>query len=290
MNWITLGQQVFFGISNGMAYALFALGLSMIWGSIGVINVAHGEFYMLGAMIAWTFGTLLKWNFLASVLLSMAIVGGIAILSNYIVIRPLLASQNFVLATFLSTIGLGMIIVNGAMVIWNDFPRQLVVPFSSIMTVAGIKVSFERILAISTSLGAVFLLQLFITRTSLGRAIRATSQNIIGAKLVGIDPRRTYMVAFTLAGGFAALAGILLAPIWYAYPYMGQFIMLKGFVIVIMAGLGSILGSVVVGVFIGLIEALFGQYISVNYSECFLFICMIIIMIVKPSGLFIKTR
>jgi branched-chain amino acid transport system permease protein len=288
MGWSQLGQQVFYGLTNGMAYALFAIGLSLIWGIVGVINLAHGELYMLGAMLAWLAETTLGLNFFGSAIVSIVVLGAVGILCNRVAVQPLLGVRNFLLVTLLSTLGLSMIFMNGAIVVWGDISREVTTPFSEIIKVGGIQVSADRIVTFAVTVGAVLLLHFFLTRSKLGKALRASAQSSFGARLVGIDLKRIYALGFALGAALAALAGISLAPIWFAYPHMGQTMLIKGFVTVILAGLGSIYGCVAAGLFIGLAESLFGYYISVYYREAFCFVIMVIILLVKPTGLFQK--
>jgi branched-chain amino acid transport system permease protein len=135
---------------------------------------------------------------------------------------------------------------------------------------------------------AIVAFHFWLARAKTGKAMRATAQNAIGASLSGINTRRVYDYTMMISAGLAALAGVLLAPVLSAHPNMGQPLLLTGFVIVIVGGLGNLTGTIVVGLFIGMIEAFFGQYISTFYSSAFTYAVMIVVLLLKPQGLFVR--
>jgi len=288
MDWTMIGQQVVLGLSNGMAYALFAVGLSLIWGVMGVLNMAHGEFFMLGGLAAWGIGTYLGTNYFATLVIVMLMAAGLAILSHQIVVRPLLDTPRLLLATMMSTFGLSMVIKNTTVIFFGtEVARRPVTPFQDmVISVGGLQLTGNRLAILIIGAVAIISLHFFLQRSMWGKRMRATAQSRIGASLYGIDYRKVYLLAFALAGALAALAGILLAPIWFAYAFAGEPMLLTAFIVVIVAGLGSVIGAIAIGLGIGLAEALFGYFVSLPYTPAFVFAIMIVVLLVRPSGLF----
>lgn len=290
MDITSLGQTIFYGVSTGMAYALFAIGLSLIWGIVRVLNCAHGEFYMLGAMFAWVFVTLLGLNFVGGMFIVIALSAVIGLIVNRIAIQPLLGKPNFLLLTFISTIGVSMVLMNSTAGIWGETVRAVKSPFTGAFSLGGVQFTQERLFMLGIGVLTIVLVHLLLTRTTLGKSMQAVAQNPIGARLVGINLKRVYALGFAIAGMLSSLSGFLLVPIWYGSPRMGAFMLLKGFAIVVVAGLGSVMGAVWVGIGIGVIEALFADFVSVYYREAFVYGIMIVVLLVRPTGLFGKAR
>lgn len=286
MDWTVLGQQVFYGLSNGMAYAMFAVGLVLIFGILGVINVAHGEFYMLGAMIlAWlitSFGV----NFFLAAFITIAVGALLGILANRLVVQPIHGRPGYVLATWLATLGGGLFITNVAMATWGTAPKITESPIPFLIHPGGVAISGERVALFVVGGVALWLFVWWMTKSRMGKMLRAVAQDAVSARLVGINLMRVYATGFALATAMAAVAGILLAPIWFASPYMGQSMLVKGFVVCIVAGMTNIRGAIIVALFLGLIEALFGQYVSMSYREAVGYGLMIIVLLVRPQGVF----
>lgn len=287
MDWTAIGQHVIFGLSNGMAYALFAVGLSLVWGIVGIINLAHGELYMLGGLLAWWLVVELGLNYLVGIIAAILMVAVAGMVNYQIAARPLLGTPKALLATFLATLGLSMIITNSIVIATGRFARRLVTPYDDTLISAGdLHITGPRIMIFVIGVVAMVLLHLFITRTRWGKMMAATAESSVGALLVGIDPGRMHLFAFALAGALAALGGILLAPIWYTHAFAGQSMLLIGFVVVIVAGLGSILGAIAIGLLVGLSESLFTYFVSMHYASAFTFAMMIMVLLLKPNGLF----
>jgi branched-chain amino acid transport system permease protein len=135
---------------------------------------------------------------------------------------------------------------------------------------------------------AICLLYLFLEKTVMGKVVRATSQNRLAASLMGINLRRVYTFSFAIASVLAGLAGVLIAPIWVSNPFMGQSMILKGFIVVIVGGLGNIRGAILIGLLLGLVEAFTGHFVSVYYREIMEYVLMILILVAKPKGLFAR--
>ena len=285
MDWVLFGQQAWNGLANGVAYVIFALGLTLIFGVLKVTNIAHGEFFMLGAMALVSFQELLGINFFIALILSTLLAAGLGFVSNRIAVRPLLAASP--LSTLLSTLAVSYILLNTSIIIW-PFPKSVRPPISGTLDLGGIRITSASL--ISFGIGGLVIagLYLFLSKLKLGKEIDATSQCRVGASLTGINVKKIYDLTFVIAAALAAIGGALVAPLWQANTSMGQYVLLKGFAIVVVAGMGNVLGCLWVGLLAGVSEALFGQYVAMYYKEGFLFGVMIISLLLKPEGLFTR--
>jgi branched-chain amino acid transport system permease protein len=282
---VIFGQQVWNGAVNGVSYTLFALGLTLIFGVLRVTNIAHGEFFMLGAMVLAVLEEFFGMNFFLALICSALFAGGLGFLCHRIAIRPLLTADP--LSTLLSTLAVSYILMNASILLW-PFPKTVVPALPGILTLGGVRITEASLT--SFALGGLIIagLYFFLTRVRMGKEIDATSQNRVGASLTGINVKVIYEATFMLAAALAAFAGGLVGPIWQANTTMGQVVIIKGFAIVIVAGLGNVVGCLWVGLFIGIAESLFGQYVAMYYKEGFIFGIMIISMLLKPEGLFTR--
>jgi branched-chain amino acid transport system permease protein len=279
-------QQLFNGVMLGSTYAIVALGLTLVYGILQIPNFAHGHMYMLGAYICLFLMGVLGlgyWPALAAVAVIMAI-GGIIL--ERLAHTPLLKQPP--MASFISALGALIVLENGVIAIWGPQGQRISNPYPEIIEFLGVTMSVQRILVISITVALIILVQLFIKKTTLGSTIEAVAQNPEGAKLVGINVKWVSSLTFAISTALAALAACLVAPIFILSPSMGALLGMKAFVIVILGGLGSIPGAIVGGLILGLIEALGGGYVSSAYKDVFGFGALVLILAVKPLGLFGK--
>ncbi len=280
-------QYVINGLIIGGAYALIGIGLTLIFGIMNVVNFAHGEMYMLGAYFLFTFFTKLEVNFFLSMLLAILSVMGIGYLFEKGILKPL--RRKSIDTVMLSMIGLSLFIQNIAMLIWTPIPESIKNPLPmETLTLGELYFLPQRILVIGVALLLVLLTHLLLRRTKMGKAMRATFQDLEAASLMGIRIDRIYSFTFVLGVGLAAAAGTLLAPIFTVHPYIGNLANLKAFAIVIIGGLGSFSGAVTAGLLLGVFESLGAGYVSSGYQDAVGFILLILILILRPKGLFGK--
>ena len=284
MNWDILGQQLWNGLLNGSIYVIFAAGLSLVFGVMRVINMAHGELTMLGAMLLFTVTSVLGLSYFAGAALVVVVMALAGFLVNRVTVRPFLGHSELVV--ILSTVALSFILLNGSLVVWGSSPRGVDKPFNEVLQVGGVYMTTAQILLVGVCFTAVLALYLVLTRTKLGKKTRATGQNLLGARLIGINTTAVYDATLIIASGLAALAGVLIVLISAASPNLGQPLLITGFAVVIVAGMGNVGGAVVVGLFLGLTEALFGQFVSTFYRQGYLYVVMIIVLLLRPQGLF----
>lgn len=280
-------QYVINGLIVGGAYALIGIGLTLILGIMNVVNFAHGEMYMLGAYFLYTFFSLMDINFYFSILLAIAAVMVIGFLCEKIILKPL--RKRSVETVMLAMIGVSLLFQNMAMLSWTAVPQSIRSPFPpEAIIIGGLYFIPQRILVIAIAFLFVILTHLLLKKTKLGKAMRATFLDRETASLMGINSNRIYSFTFVLGAGLAAASGALLGPIFTVHPYTGNLANLKAFTIVIFGGLGSFTGAITAGLLLGIFESLGAGYVSSGYQDAVGFLMLILILIVKPTGLFGK--
>ena len=278
-------QLLLGGLVIGVIYALVAMGLSLIFGVLEIVNFAHGEFYMLGAMAAYFLasGTSLGyWPTILLVTLGAACVG-------YVLYEALLGSlqgEGFE-RSILLTLGLSMVLQNGAVYLFTTTPRMISnsLTYSNI-TIGGLRISEPRLYALGLGLAAFAALFVILHRTRMGKAMRGVAQNREAALMVGIDPRAVARLAVVIGIGLSGLAGAALAPVYAVHPVMGFAFVFKAFAIIIIGGLGNVTGAAVTAIALGLIESLIGGFLPLVMVDALAFVGMIVILLFKPHGLF----
>lgn len=277
-------------LANGLLisgiYALVAVGFTLIFGVLGVINFAHGEFYMLGAFIIFFFtgqiGVSYYWSVSLSILASLMV----GILVERTSIRPLLEKsfESMVICTF----AVSMILMNGALLTWGAEPRIIQSPLSAPVSLLEIAFTYQRLLVLVVAIAISIALHLFLQRTKLGKAIRAAAQNKETCLAVGIDIAQISRLTFGLGIGLCGLAGALVAPVYSVFPTMGQIAMFKIFAIVILGGLGNVKGALLAALILGLGESLIAGYVSATLKDGLAFLVMLFILLLRPEGIFGK--
>jgi branched-chain amino acid transport system permease protein len=273
------------GITLGLLYALIAVGLSLIFGVMEIINFAHGEFLMLGAF-AMAFALpvlgLLYWPALAVSIVAIALFG----LVVYELLLSRLKPDEFE-RSILVTLGLSIIVMHLVQYFFTANPRLVDTQFGfEGVEIGAIRITWTRVIAAGVAAAAFAGLYLVLRHTQFGRAMRAIAQNREAALMIGIRPRTVARNAVVLAAGLCGLAGAAIAPIQLVTPYMGQFLIFKAFALVIIGGLGNIPGAVAAAVGLGLIENWIGGFFTVAWQEAAVFIIMIGVLFVRPDGLF----
>jgi branched-chain amino acid transport system permease protein len=271
------------GLVIGIGYTLVAIGLTMVFGILNVLNFAHGEFYMLGAFVAYVFGELLGWPYLLSGAMAVGLVMLASFLFEIISVRPFIDRDTEM--TLLSTFAASLILMNLVEVIWGNTPLLLNTPFSQPLDLQFLVLTGQRILICGVGILGMVLLGIFLKYTKMGRVIRATAQNKKASALVGINIKKIYRLSFAAGTGLAAIAGVLIAPLSNLYASMGQGMVLKGFIVVILGGLASVPGAILGGIILGVTEAIAAGYVSSAWKDVFGFSILIIILLLRPQGL-----
>jgi len=279
-------QQVLNGLTLGGIYGLVALGLTLVYGILHVPNFAHGGFYMIGAFVAFQAMVAWSWGYWAAMLTAAVAVAVLGIVSERLIFHPLRKASP--LHPKIASIGLLLFLEAGAQALWGADFQRMPTPYTSIVEMGGITAPAQRLLIIGAAFALMVALHLFLTRTITGATIIAMAQNREGASMVGIDANRVSMLTFAISGVLAAVAATLYAPINLVYPAMGHLVITKAFVIIILGGMGSIPGAVLGGLIIGFAESFGAYYISTDYKDIIAFVLLVVILSLRPQGLFAK--
>ena len=279
-------QQLFNGLTLGSVYILVAIGLTLVFGILHVPNFAHGALYLIGGYLTLMAMKGLGVHYFVAIIISMVSVAFVAILMERLVFNPLRNAP----AIHDKIAAIGMVLFFDALVslIWGNEYQRMITPYGDSVTVFGIATSYQRILVIIVAVIVVILLQLFLKKTMIGASIIAMAQNREGAFLVGINANAVAMMTFAISGALAAIAASISSPINLVFPSMGHIVILKAFVVVIIGGMGSVPGAIIGGLILGISESLGATYISNDYKDMIAFLLLIIIMTVRPKGLFAK--
>jgi branched-chain amino acid transport system permease protein len=280
-------QLVVNGIALGAIYALVAVGLSLIYGVLEIVNFAHGEMVMVGgfgAFCALSYFGLGYWSAVGmGILFASAL--GLILFDGFL---HTLKSDDFQKGILL-TLGLGMIIQNGALALLSATPRTVSTQYGfSALNIGDVSIGALRGIALVLAFAAVVVLHLFLTATRTGKSMRALAQNRFAAVMVGMKPRTVARTAFVLGAALCGLAGAVLAPIYTIHPLMGSPFVFKAFAIIIIGGMGNLWGAAMAAMIVGLTESLAGGFGSVVLQDAIAFILMIAIRLVRPLGLFGK--
>ena len=277
-----LVQTVVNGLMVGMIYVLMAIGFTMVFGIMRIVNFAHGEFYMAGAFL---FAILYGSNgmpFAVSVLLAVGATALLGLLMERVVFRKFRGNE---LNGMIASVGVALILQNSALLMWGSSARTVPPVISGVLSVGGIVFPWSRLVVIIGAIVAVVSLNLLIGHTRIGRAMRAVAQDAEIAQVQGIRVDIIFPVAFVLGVSLAAFAGVLMAPVLSVSPFIGLAPTLKAFVIVVIGGLGSVPGAVAGGLLIGLIESFAGTFVSASLSEILQFLVVIAVVLLRPQGL-----
>ncbi|KQP03002.1 branched-chain amino acid ABC transporter permease [Pseudorhodoferax sp. Leaf265] len=279
-------QQVLNGLTLGGIYSLVALGLTLVYGILHVPNFAHGAFYMVGAFVS--FHLMVAWglNYWVAMAGAALCVAALATLAERLVFHPLRNASG--LHPMIAAIGLLLFLEAGAQAIWGADFHRMPTPYGGMVEVAGVTAPVQRLLIIGAAFALMLALHLFLTRTVMGSTIVAMAQNRDGASLVGIDANRVAMLTFAISGVLAAVAAALFAPINLVFPAMGNLVITKAFVIIILGGMGSVPGAIVGGLIIGFAESFGAFYISTDYKDIIAFAILVLILSLRPQGIFSK--
>jgi branched-chain amino acid transport system permease protein len=268
----------------GLIYGLVAMGVALVWGVMGIINFAHGEFLMYGMYISFWFYMLKNFDPLFSIPFGIIGVCVLAILSYRIAIKRILGSS--LLTTLLATFALSLILKHSAQYFWGPDYRIIFCPLiQGSICLGNIYISLNKLIAASISLVAIILLYLFLSKTELGLSIQAVSLNKEASLLVGIKVEQIYLLTFAIAGATAGLAGVLFSSFFPVSPQGGSFLNIIAFTCVALGGFGSITGAMLGGLIIGISESLAGFYIGPAFQYAVVFLIYLLVILFKPRGL-----
>ena len=275
-------QGIVNGVMLGVFYALIALGLSLIFGIMGIINFSHGQMYMLGGFAVYYLFSQLHLNYFAALILTMVLVGFIGAVFERIIFRPLGKEE---LNAFIASLGLAWILEMLAAIIFGPLDKNVPNPFKGVIHVIGVVFTIQRLLTVLIGVGLVVSLYLFLMKSKTGKAIRAVAQNREVATLQGIDAGRVSTLSFAIGCALAGAAGVLMTPAFVINPFIGSEIILKCFVVIILGGMGSIMCALAGLLILGFIEGFGCLLFTIPVVTLITFIFIILILLFRPQGL-----
>jgi branched-chain amino acid transport system permease protein len=288
-----IAQDLVNGILAGGILGLVALGFSLVWGIMNIINLAHGAFIMLGAYVTYQLFTSFHLDPFLSIPVSFAVLFALGYLIQRYVINWVARAP--VLTTFLLTFGLSLLIVNVALLIWTSDTVGVTTAYSGTnFTLGEVTVPWVKLFTLLAALAITGVMQIWLTRSKMGRAIRATAMDIGAAQLSGVRVAQIYAIVFGLGAGLAGVAGTLLSLSYSINPTMGEPFLIKAFVVCVLGGLGSVEGALVGGLTYGIVESfatqldvtIGTQHISGSgLQDAFALIVLLIVLIVRPRGI-----
>lgn len=285
-------QQFVNGLVIGSIYALFAVGYTLVFGVLDLLNLAHGSIYMAGALISWVLVTVLHVNFFVAMLIAFVGAGLLGILLDQVSFSPFRRgrmTESYKLAPLISTIGFSTVLQSVALGMCGPdylrFPREAVTVLP--LNLGPVMISTSQVAILLLALGLVLALSLLINRTSLGRAIRAVAENTTVGQLLGIPISYISGATFFISSGLGGVAGVLIGLTYNNInPYMGELLQLKGMAVIVLGGLGSIPGAAIAGFLLGEVEVFTVHFFSSGMQNAVGFGVLFLTLVLKPSGIF----
>ena len=280
-------EQVVNGLIAGSMYALVGGGIALIYGTMRVLNMAHGEFYMMGGYaVFYLVGRAVP------PVLAIPLVAGLLFLVGAAVqrltVHYLLRQDGWLFACIAATLGLSIAFQNLALIVFGEDYKTVPYYVEGVLRLGDIRLPLQRALMLLVAVGTLLAMGVLLKKTRFGWALRATSQDSDAASVCGIPVSRVHMITFGLSAALGGIAGAMLAPIYSVSPWMGLPVLFKGFVVVVLGGLGSFPGAIVGGLLLGIVEALGVQITSAEWRDVFGFALMILVVWARPWGLFGK--
>jgi len=276
------------GIVNGSNYVLVAVGLTLVFGILGVVNFAHGEFYMLGAYAGLILVTNYGWPIWAAVggVLAVAVVLGIGAEG---LLNKMLKNRDAT-SSIIASFGLAVVLQNSALIGFGPSPMMLQTQYSSIGVDMGpVYLPLQQLLIPVAMVVLIVLLHLGLRYTWTGRSLRAMAQHATVAQLCGVRVQKVAIIAFIVAALLAGIAGFLMSSVYMVYPIIGNMIVLKAFTVVILGGMGNVGGAAAAGLLLGIVESLTSAYLGNGLRDIVGFVIVIAVLLLRPQGLFGKS-
>ena len=282
-------QAIVSGILIGGVYSLVAIGLSLIFGVMKIINFAHGAFMMLGMFITYWLYVLLGIDPYLSLLFSIPVLFFLGLLIERFLIDKVLDAPEH--NQLLLTLGISLVIENLALFLWSPNFRTLDVPYATkAATLGTVMISLPKVIAFLFALLLTGVLYYFLKKTDLGKAIRAASEEKEGALTVGINLKKIYFIAFAIGTACVGAAGTVAAPFFYVSPQVGSVFVITAFVVVVLGGMGNFIGAFVGGIIVGLAESVGAAFFPGQLKQFIIYFIFIMVLLFKPAGLFGKTH
>lgn len=283
----TLSAILVSGIVLGSGYALMASGLSLVWTTLGIFNFAHGVLMTLGAYVAWTISDAagLDLGLAAGIAVAVAALIGAGILIERLIVRPFYDHRDILLITVMTTLAAMIFLQKGIQLLWGARLKQLQPIVAGNVRILQTTISAQETLIIVIAPLLLGVLWLFLSRTRVGRGIRAVGQNPDAARLIGINVSQLFIITFALSAVLAGSTGVLLGSVRLLTPEFGADPLVKALIIVIFGGLGSLAGTVAAAYLMGLVEAALTFFIGIYWTPSMIFLLLIVVLLLRPQGL-----
>lgn len=281
-----IAEQMLNGLVLGSMYALVASGLTLIWGTMKMLNFAHGELYMVGGYVLYFAFTVLGISPFWAILLAMLIVFTLGLLMERSLLHPLLDKPGWDVSPIVATLGVSIFLQNFALKVWGERFKNVPYFIEGTLDLSGFRIAYQRILILAAATAVMVGFWIYVKRSRFGMALRATAQDRDAATLLGINFHRVYMMTFGVSSALAALAATMLAPLFLVNPWMGIPLLLKAFIVVVLGGLGSFGGAILGGILLGSIESLTIVFFSSEWKDVVAFLVLILFLVFKPAGFF----
>lgn len=283
-------QIVVSGLVLGSMYAVSAIGLTLLWGALNVLNMAHGAFLIVGGYSAYVFATLVGAPPVLAILLALGAGVLLGVLVFELVAKPLRGNENFETNIIIATVGLALVIENIILNVFGAYPMRQPLVFDGGFFIGQTHVPYHSVVVFVLAVVLLFGLDQILRRTSYGRMIRAVALNIEAARLMGIKTDTIYRLVFAVSGALAAISGIMLSSITTLSPTMGYDPMLKAFIVCVIAGLGEVRGALLAAMLLGLIEAAVQFFLGVRFGFPVLLLLVVVTLIWRPQGMLRKVE
>lgn len=278
-------QVAISGLLLGGVYSLIAIGLTIIFGVVRIINFAHGELLMVAMYLTFIFHNWLGIDPYVSVFLVAPLLFVVGALVQRLIIQPIQGSSASM--KIFATVGLSIALQNLALMLFKgDFRTTQTSYSTSVLNLAGLAVSVPRLVAFGIAMLLTAGLFLFLKYSFVGKALRALAEDREAAALMGIPVRKLYLLAFGIGSAMVGVAGALIMPVFYAFPTVGHLFGLTSFVVVVLGGMGNMIGALLGGLIIGVVESFSGVYIAPSLKEAVYFMLFLLVLLVRPQGLF----
>lgn len=277
-----LWQTILNGLMISSFYALIAVGLSLVFGVMHIVNFAHGEFYMIGAYTVWVLFALLHWPFFIAVGAAIVIVGLLGLVSERLIFRH---AHGNVLSGFIMSVGLVFILQVAVVEIWGVGKMKPVpAAFPQVLDMGGVSTSWQRFIVLPATIILLWALWYFLAKFRVGRGLRASAQDPEAAALYGISPKKSAAVAMLLGSAMAGAAGAFMAPIMSVHPYMGHSVVWTAFVVVIVGGAGNIKGTILAALIFGFLTTIITTLLDSTIANLVNTLVMLVILAIRPQG------
>jgi len=281
-----LSQILITGLTLGSMYALASVGLSLIYGTLGMFNMAHGLFMTIGAYASYSVATAFGIPLIVGILVAMATGALIGMLTHLLMVRFMLGTEDFGTNILVATAGLGILLEDLVLKVYGGYPYPQPLKVEGVTRIGNVTVTYQALVVLAVALVLILGVAFLLLRTRFGRAIRATAMNRESAMLMGVKADTVFLQVMALAGMLAGVAGLMISTQATLSPQMGGDPLLKAFVICVVAGLGNVWGAGLCAFGLALIEAAIGYHFGVRFGFPAMLMLVILVLVWRPQGLF----